>query len=439
MSDSLRNWIWMLAVWPTAALAEPCREVSTRINALAPKASPAALRSLGPSFGPAALPALRARFDADPDVAIAAGTAFGLARHAEGLRQLTADPSPGLAEALALLALGDGVRTGSIAAELYEGSVQSRRRIARALSVLKQKRPRLLLYQSLVDTDSEVRWLAARALLDQGLYRPQRVLTELLREDDLARVRAARALLGAGRRLPAEVIPKLPPQVAVRAWVRAKENSWTSNEVQRTAALAVLLLQDPKQEVFDRAALRYEKLYPSVAPEFDLGRALRGDTEAVARLGRLDGAQAAKVVLLWWALGSAARGPFNQSEIRSVASTLESWIMRRLVAPADESRILSAAAGLDEVVGAELARARLLGPDGAGLRTAARVLAHAGELRDVARLLDAANRSAPRTQAVVLTAAARLCRVQPGTIIEAGEDDRTPLEVEDDAPEPEAP
>ena len=163
----------------SSARAEvPCREVQrTLANGISELDDVDAVLRLAPFIDEATLRTLEGVADRGPDAAAyAAVLAVGFSRRADALGVLRARPGSktaeiGLGKSLALLALGDGSQTGTIAKALSSDDVERRRRTERALARMHQRRPALLLETAMVDPDEEVRSLAAERSIETKEWR----------------------------------------------------------------------------------------------------------------------------------------------------------------------------------------------------------------------------------------------------------------------------
>lgn len=352
--------------------------------------------------------------------------AVGLTRHAELLRVISSSPPPPgrdtrLARAIALLAIGDGADSATISAALHGPDVALRRSVASALGRLPQKRPRVMLEEVLLDADPAVRFQAARVLGPAGSHRARRVLGELTHgtDLDLAR-RAARALARSGYLLrPEELLLLSSSQrldLVMREAARGRRGSLALLSAERRS-------KDPEARALAFAALAV--LHPEPArllqkvtqgakpeeptPELLGALALAGEPTAVDRLLALDRAGVERVIEVWFAYSSAP-GELDPERAGRLSRVAEGWLVRGLVGDLHQRLLLRAFGRLDVMSGLVLARARLLGPDGAALRTAARMVGRRGARGDVALLAGVAERTAGTTRVTALRAAARVCK-----------------------------
>lgn len=425
----------LMIATPAAAQGPVCPSVQGRIDAEAIKPHRAhELLLLAPHLGPSTIKPLLEKADgADLEGARAAYLAVGLARHAEALRALSSRPWPTtrpqrLGRALALLALGDGSATGTIAAALRHPDREVRLQTAWALYRMKQKRPRTLLYEALEDVDPAVRLVAARVHLKLGSRRARKVLLELFDgSDPLYQPIAARILLRAGVHLRPEQLSRLAPEDQARAYAlldlrgrrplskNLKTAVLSKSPAERAGAFAALaVVGELSVPVLRRTAKKTEELYgPAGTAELTMAAALLGDGPALDALVTLNGAEAERAVQVLWAFAGAdeADRRLGAEQARLVAKAVERWTVTGALAAPWESRALAAVERLDLGVGQELARTRVLGPDGPGLRTAVRILGRGASPSDLATILGVAGRGEPKSRVAALRAAAHVCRL----------------------------
>lgn len=425
----------LVAVVPAPALAEPqqCQDVSRAVGQLAVEVrEERILLRLAPYIDPDTSVRLLARAtSADEDGAFAAYLAAGLARHAETLRALRALPEPSsepkrLARALGLLALGDGVATATVARVLVQGSAPERRRVARALARMPQRRPRMMMLKALDDGDEEVRFLAGRALLDVD-PRGRRVLLDLMRSGSPAiQRRAAHALLRWGHVFRGDEMAlfSVPERVqwAVADAVRGRRANLrqlgqlvrSGDEHVRTEALAVQALVGGDQGAATLHKL--EKMLAGrqnapVSPELSMALVLSGDTSALKGLGDLDRPGVARAIAVLWAFaGGGAKSQLEPDHAQQLAHVVEGWVHRGLVEEDDAARAMRALEGCDPLAGLIVARVRLGGPEGPGLRTALRVMGRSGQLADLSALAEIGRRGSIDVRSEAWRAAARICQ-----------------------------
>lgn len=420
---------------PALAQTPVCPNVQARIDAEAVKPHRAHdLLLLAPHLGPTTIKPLLEKADGgDLEGARSAYLAVGLARHAEALRALKSRAWPvarpqKLGTALALLALGDGSATGTIAAALRHPDREVRLGTAWALYRMKQKRPRTLLYEALEDVDPAVRLVAARVHLKLGSRRARKVLNELFDSNDpVYQPVAARILLSAGVHFRAEQIERLPEKDRARAYATLdlrgrrplsrtlKTVILSRNAAERAGAFAALaVVGELPVPILRRTAKKAEELYGELgSAELTMAAALLGDAAALDALSTLNGPAAERAATVLWAFAGAEEADrrLGADQARALARAVERWLVIGALAAPWESRVLAAVEKIDGTVGAELARARVLGPDGPGLRTAIRILGRAGVPSDLGSILGVVGRGEPRSRVAALRAAARVCRL----------------------------
>lgn len=386
------------------------------------------LRRLAPYASVDAVKKLIARAPASDD-ALAADLfiAIGASRHAEALRLLHQSPPLSstpkrLGRALAFLALGDGVETGTIARVLIEGVVADRRRVARTLADMRQKRPRLMLYDALDDPDEQVRLSASRALFEFEDDHARRVLLDLFRggSSDVQR-RAARALSADGYVFKPEELGLLLPPFRTAVIVADAANGRRSNlkllgtqtrssdDATRAIAFAALALLGPES----KAMLKRLGAKPGEPawPETAMALALSSEPSAVKALEGLDRAGASRAAAVLWGFSSAAssRSQLEPDHAAQIARAVEGWIVRGLLDDEEAARLLRAMDRCDSASGLILARTRLLGPEGRALTAAIRLIARNARPVDLPDVIAVAPRVGPAARAELWRAAARIC------------------------------
>jgi hypothetical protein len=425
----------LAAYIPARARADDlCRDIARTIDAEAVSTNdPRALMRLAPYVGANAVPALLSRAKGgDEEIAVAAYLAIGLSRHAESLRLLRDAPRPKsprvrLGRSLALLAIGDGAESSTISHYLYEGTVGERRFTATSLSLMRQKRPQIMLYSSLEDPDELVRLEAARFLIPTQSVRARRSLIDLFKSGSTAQIRnrAANALLKSGHGFRSEELIQLKPAQRIRATMydatrgrkislRTLSGQIRSNDpLTRAAAFAAVALLGAETPAHLK---RIEKtLTPKAndvpSPEALVTLALLNDSVSLKALETFDRQGAERAVMVLYAFGVAgnARSQLEPEHAGQIARAVESWMMRMLIGEHDIARALVTMERLDPLAGLLLARTRLLGADGRSQRTAVRVIGRSGSLGDVAPLADLAKRGSPSTRSAALVSAARVC------------------------------
>ncbi|MBK8012447.1 MAG: HEAT repeat domain-containing protein [Deltaproteobacteria bacterium] len=419
-----------------AAQDAPCAGLGRRIREAVERSSdPRAQLWLAPYTGPAAVDGLLSRArSGDESDAFSALFAVGLSRDVEALRRLRhiERPKPGLPTlgwALGLLALGDGSMTATIARALKVEPVAVRRRVAETLALLPQKRPRMLLYESLSDADPQVRLIAAEVHLKQNSRRARRVLLELLRAPRRTfRNRAGYALLHRRHRFSAEELAMLPEGLRVQALVA---HALSGRRPNQKLLRQQILGADPSARVAALAAVaatgsesrgglaRLRRLVRArrglgAAAEVSMAMALLDEQLVDAQLDEFSAAQAERAALVFF--GFAAGGsPHNQlepSHALRLATVFGDWVKRSLLSDELQSLMLLALDAADASAGLVAARARIGSRgDGEGLRTAIKIVGRSGRLDDVPKLLGLLSKvdGKSRTRAEVLRASAQTC------------------------------
>ncbi len=400
--------------WVAYGKPEVCEQVRSRIDETAPTIGDTArLLVLAPYLSEATAPKLltRAKTSSSARSAVELYLAIGLSRHASNLKRLRDEPRATrrelrLGQAIARFALGDGTLTGTIAKALYEGSVDERRATAHALSLMRQKRPQIMLYDALQDPDPEVRLAAGRVHYPRRSRRARRVLLELLesgapeiREDVAGLLVEHHHRFSNGAPLP----DRLRGRVLVDTAVRSRSGARTArvqlmsrDAVERRAAFATLAgLGTYSVKTLARLAAKPKARYGDVVEaELTMALALMGDTASIHALPKLEkvNAEAAAEVLFSF---SGAKAPYSQLDFdhaASLARAIEPWVVRGVVSQITQRRIYDALDRAESNAAAALARSRLAGPSGAGLAAAIRVLSQAGTTRDVPILIAVADR-----------------------------------------------
>lgn len=431
----MRACIWaayiaLTILTPSSAWAQNvCGNVQRAIDGEAVVTDdPGTLLRLAPHLGAPVLPRLLSRGAKGHDaLAFATPIAVGLSRQGDALRLLreasVASPSDRLGRALGLLAIGDGAETGTIASALEKGSVKDRRRVAHALARFRQRRPEIMLYPALEDPDDEVRFLAAKRLLPLGSTRARRALVDLSRSSSSAfRAKAARALFLEGAFVRGEELALLSLEDRVRSLIdeadrgrrsafrTLAEKSHASDPVLRAAAFAATAMVRA-----EGAALR--KLEKTLAPkglelappEALAALALLLEPTALKALEGLDAEGAERAVLVLFAYARAEDAELEPEHAGQLAGVVGGWMDAGKLSDDGASRAIRALAHLDPIAGLMLARRRVRGPEGRGLRAAVRVVGRRGTLSDLADLVDASRKWSPRMRVLALSSAARTC------------------------------
>ncbi|MCK6546044.1 HEAT repeat domain-containing protein [Myxococcota bacterium] len=413
----------------TSRAAEPtCRDVQRTIDQLvADAADPAEALRLAPFTTQAAVTAMLRAAEGSSSAADAAFDRFlalGLTRQAEALRLLrrASPPSPAtrMGRALGLLALGDGAETATIARVLYEGSAEDRRRTARALAAMRQKRPELLLYDALEDADPIVRLEAARALAESGAVRARRVLVDVLRSKDPALApRAARALARQGYDFRPDELPLLSPELrldvvaadahrarrAAPAMLAAQTRS--PDDTARAAAFAAIATTGLEGNTPLKKQLPKAPELPSA--ELATALALAGDAAVIPRLVELDKADAERAIRIVFAFARISEEHDDELPAR-VARIVEAWLARGALDEPHTAMALRAVERLDPALALGVARKRLAGaPDGPSFARAIRVAGRHGTTDDLATLKTLHPKLKGKARAALWRAAARIC------------------------------
>lgn len=422
------------AGFPASAFAEHtlCPKVQNAVDGYARRLSDGrTLSRLAPYMGDSAA--------ADLGVHLAAGDderrydilmALFATRQGSALRvasQPLADPGPlaHLGRALALLGLGNGSETGTIAFALAAGPIELRRRAARALGQMRQVRPQTMLYEALEDEDPEVRLWAGRSLLPTGSTKARRALVDLARVGPrVIRLRAARTLADERVRTRPEDLDKLPEPMRGRLLVsevargrRAIDRRLPSmlgdaDGLRRAAAFAALAFAESPVRMRKLASTAVKRFGAAAEAELGMALALAGEADGYAALDKADAAAAGQAVAVLWAFTGAGerRASRPVEDARRIAKRVERWLKSGRLGDKEASRALRALEVLDPSTAAETARVRLRAGDGWGLRTSLRILGRHGEDDDVPLVVAAANRELEaRTQAEAWRAAARIC------------------------------
>ncbi|MCB9654563.1 MAG: HEAT repeat domain-containing protein [Deltaproteobacteria bacterium] len=419
-----------------AAEGAPCAGLGRRIRQAVEESTDARAQLwLAPYAGAAAVDGLLARARSGDDAdAFAAFFAVGLSRDVEALRRLRhiAPPKPGLPTlgwALGLLALGDGSMTATIAKSLRAGPVSVRRRVAETLALLPQKRPRMLLYESLVDADPQVRLAAAEVHVKQNSRRARRVLLELLRSSRRTfRNRAGYALLHRRYRFSSEELAMLPEGLRVQALVAHAVGARRPNRKllrqqilgtdpgARVAALAVVAATgaESRGSLARLRRLVRARRGPGAAAEASMAMALLDEQMVDTQLAGFNAAQAERATLVFFgfAAGGAPHNQLEPSHALRLAAVFGDWIQRSLISDELQSLMLLALDASDASAGLVAARTRLASRgDGEGLRTAVKIVGRSGNLRDVPTLLGLLSKidAKSRTRAELLRASAQSC------------------------------
>lgn len=399
-----------------------------KIDATAKTAkTPQTMIRLAPFYSENAVASLLSRRDSY-SVFRAARLALGLSKHAKGLRKLKEKPpsaSERLPNAVALLALGDGSESATIAHHLFEGKAPTRRWLVSALSNMPHKRPRMLLYQAMQDPDPVVRMVSAEVSLRYGSRRARRVLRKLLKEGPKPyRVQVAQSLLMRRHRFAPDELAKLPESFQVQAIVgseirRAKLRSTrlqalSSYAPRRSAALAILAASGLESVAgFKRLAPRLRKKFgPSADAEVTMALALLNDPKALSALPGLPTELAMSAERVLWGF-SGAGVPYNRLGVEhsiALARALEGWVVRGNLSSRAQARAMRALEAAESTGALLLARARLMGPPGAALLTAIKLVGNYGTARDIQPLIAVGQRGPAEVSTEAWRAAALLCR-----------------------------
>jgi hypothetical protein len=427
-------YIAMTMVLEDSSRASPCQQIARAIDTQAAEAEdPDVLIRLAPYLGMDAVRRLLSRAKTGEEgVAFYAYLAVGLSRHSEALRMIRESSRPAsqtkrLGRALALLALGDGSDTGTITLSLLQGTAADRRRVARALSFMPQKRPRMMLYGALEDTDSQVRLSSSKVLFQVESIRARRALIDLFRNgSDAEKKRAGRVLLKSGYLFKPDELMMLAPvqraQSMVLDAVRGRRSNLrllgqqirSNDDAVRTAAFASLALLGTDQTAGLRKAERLirAKNNPDANAELLMALALMNDPSSMASLESFDRQAAERAVGVLWAF-AAAGPPKSQLEpdhAGQLARAIEVWIQRGRLDEPEVARAIRSLERCDPLAGLRLARTRLGGAEGESLRTAVRVIGRSGSVSDVVALMGVAKKDNADLRSDVWRAAARVCR-----------------------------
>jgi HEAT repeat protein len=425
MSGAVAAW---LVMWTPGARAEepgPCARVGQALEALVRSSTRASiLRRAAPYLGPESLrPLLQRAEEARGSQAFARYFALGLTRQAEALRMLGERPPPTdelarLGRDLALLALGDASQTATLAEALQKGPVQVRRRLVRALGRLHELRPRALVDEALTDEDPEVRTLAAASSLAAGNERAVRTLLEVLRDaPPPVRARAARLLIRAGHRFPPEQIADLPEPLRGPAIAHSRAlSSLTDRDLRSTErslrATALGILAGSRTELVRLKLLaRKTPIDSAVEAEQLMALALEGEPTALGRLPGFDQAAIEHATLVLGGYAVQHQHPPPPDTLAVLSTSLEGWMVGRRASEETVLRALRALSAIDSGAALGIARTRLFGPDGSGLRAAIRILGRAANRADLGRLIDLGRRAglSERSRAEAWLGAARIC------------------------------
>lgn len=376
-----------------------------------------ALMALAPYFSPAQIRVLGARIPgADARGRLAMIDALGETRGAAALAVLRPlPPAEGrrlrLARSLALLALGDGSETGTVAAALAPTEPEARRRfVAQRLVRMAHWRPRALLQSYARDADPWLRFWASEYALSRGWRSGTARVRELLQTDDAKlSLRAARALLTA-RQIPDGSHPAWPRDLtlAARAMALVRAPASAGRLWSRLAAVAplqraagfVAFLGLAEGEASLAAAV---KSWPDTVRTEGPGPAMRvmaGEHVALSsddRTWLFDLLTAAAAVHNGPTVFSRAAGRHVESALREGAAAPEAGLRRAA----------EALAALQPAAGLAWARRALVAQSPGGRAVAADVLFGHGDRTDVRALLAVA---APPRGWRAARASAALCR-----------------------------
>jgi hypothetical protein len=422
-----------LCAMECAARANPCREIARAIDAEAQDASdPDVMLRLAPFTGVEAAKRLlfRAR-SAEDELAFYAYLAVGLSRHSEALRLLRDAPRAGsptkrLGRSLALLALGDGSESATISTALFGGPLADRRRAARALSHMPQKRPRMMLYGALEDADDQVRLSSSRVLFQVESIRARRALLDLFRlRTDAVQKQAVRALLKSGYLFKPDEMAMLTQVQRIQSIVVDAARGRRSNlkllgpqirstdEVVRGAAFAALALLGPDQApgLHKAEKLIRAKQNMGANAELSMSLALMNDAQAMGSLDGFDkpAIDHALMVLIAFASVGPPKSQLEPDQAGQLARAIESWIQRGLLDEPQISRAIRSMERCDPLASLKLARTRLSSGPGESLRTAVRLIGRSGSLADIPQLMDIAKKESAGLRSEAFRAAARVC------------------------------
>lgn len=413
---------------PDPACAALDREIDALVLATR---DPRVLERLAPYISVNVVPKVIARVPKEPPpLAFELLLTAGRSGHAEALRlvrQVT--PRQNLevqvGRSLALLALGEGSETGTIAGALETAPASLRLEIVHALARMKHPRPRELLRGALDDPQPEVRLAAAEGLVRVRSMMGRRVLLDLSRTaPEPLKARAAK-VLGSSRwasahldAIPRDLVGRAEAKLAARGrrdvTRRARGLLISTEAAQRTGAFAALAVsREETPESLERLARRAaSKNGPEVDAELAMAQVLMGDEGAIEKLEALDATLAPNAIAVLWNAAGASdpEAPLTGPAITRLFRLLERWTVSGVLGDRDAARAIDAAAALGQRAARPLARARLLGPDGRALVAAVRALSRAGAIEDVRALIDLSRRKiSEETRVEAYRAADRLC------------------------------
>ena len=421
------------AVHAPSARAQRCADVQKAIDAqVSPATAPQVLLRLGPHFSPRALAGLL-KLGSNPGAffrRLAAFGAFGLARHAEGLRRIARSSAPSDADgrvafALASVALGEDTYTSTITATIDSAQVLRRRGVIQVLSRMRHARPRVMLRAGLSDPDPEVRLTAAEALIRFRNRDARAALVDLLKSGpDAIRARAVEALIEVGHRFESTQLRALPPDTAARAYARVRgrrprlsrlkaEVAQADHGLRAGVLAAVAARSDASPTWLRRSCPRWKRRYGSLgAGEIAMTGALLGDPEAQDSLAALAGEArlGALRVLAAFAEMPSAETRIDSRTAQRVAAGLEPWWVD--LTERDRARLMRSAGLIDAPTGVGLARRHLATASGEALMEAAEILALHGTVDDAMALVEAVKGPSDPAHGATLAAAARLCRLE---------------------------
>ncbi len=404
-----------------------CAAVQRAIDARAsPSTAPLVLLELGPHFSPRALPRLLELGQQGAfSHRLAAYGAFGLTRHAAGLRQIVRSSAPSdaegrLAYALATLALGREQGAQTVQTVIRTATVSRRRGAMWVLSRMRHARSRQMLYAGLEDADPEVRLIAAEALVRFRSRAARRTLLELFSSGSPRfRRRASEALIAVGHRFSPDALAQLEPDAAARAFARCAAPSMSLRRLERAVsegeegvragALAAIAARSGLRSWLDRACPRRSCASES---ELVMVAAIIGDAHAPEVLTSLTGTARTQALRVFSAFSEipSVETRIDTSTARRVAAAFERWWPALSVA--ERARVLTALGAVDAPVSVQLARRVLPSTSGAARIAAAKVLGQHGTLDDAVALVGAVDGPSNLAHGATLAAAARLCRLE---------------------------
>ena len=423
-----------LTLFAPSALAHPCQAVRAAIDGqVKAETPPEVLLQLGPHFSRDALGALLdLGREGGLDRRIAAFGAFGLARHADGLRRLSTteppeDPEGRLAYALASLALGADSLTGTVAETMESGVLSTRRAAIRVLSRMKHIRPRRILEMGLEDPDETVRLVAAEALMPYRYRSARKVLVNFAESDAPAlQMRAVRALLVAGHRFSPAFLPRLDADIAAEAYAGTygrgtrlavlKRKVTQRDPGVRAGVLGVVVAQsDATVPWFKRTCSGWARRYGKLGRgEYVMVLALLGDPSAQSQIAGLTSDAQTGALRVFSAFGATPRAEtrIDTATVQRVLEGLEHWWPS--LTETERARMLSGLAAVDAPTSLQFARRVLPQLARAPLVVAADVLRRHGTVDDAEALVNAVEGEPTLAHGPVLAAAARLCRLEAG-------------------------